>query len=68
MRDKYPHLATLTDSFRAIGGKVTWIRDEATGQEWGNRADEWGNLVTPIHDPLSWANVKANPKLGKGRI
>ena len=66
MRDKYPHLADLADTFRTIGGKMAWVRDEATGTEWGSRVEDEG--VTAILDPLSWENVKRDPKLGKGRL
>jgi hypothetical protein len=66
MRDKYPHLADLADQFRVIGGKMTWVRDEATGIEWGKRTEDEG--VTPILDPLSWNNVRKNPRLGTGRL
>jgi hypothetical protein len=66
VRDKYPHLADLADQFRSIGGKMTWVRDEATGIEWGRKRQDEG--VTPILDPLSWENVRKDPKRGKGRL
>ena len=65
IRDQYPHIADMADMLRESlpGARFTYIRDIATGDEWGS-PDEYEWHPIRVFDPLGWDKVRADPSLG----